>query len=103
MPTPNADCSMCSHWQMDHCRQIYGRCSWQEEQAMEGVYQGGGPRPQWIECWMAQDADASTCDGFEITDAGQRELDIINTESVPDGHKPTKTPDWVRHIAGDAA
>lgn len=95
MPTSNAECYMCANWDQDKCNGVFGRCCWQEEQAMEGVYQGGGPKPRWIECWMDGGADASRCDGFQITQAGQHELDIINADSIPDGYRRNNAPEWV--------
>lgn len=101
MPTKNADCAMCANWQQDYCKQTYGRCPWQEEQAMEGVHQGGGPKPEWIECWMKQDADASHCEGFQITVQGQRELDIINADSTPDpAGRPVVDREWAAKAVG---
>ena len=68
---------------------------------MEGVYRGGGPTPQWIECWMEQSTDASHCEGFQLTQKGRRELDIRNAEDAPNTiGRPVIDHEWAKKAVG---
>lgn len=75
-----AQCYMCSKWEQDKCNGVFGRCAYQEANALEGVLQGEGPTPQWIEVWMDGGADSSACDGLTLTEKGRRELALTRDE-----------------------
>lgn len=98
---PLAECFMCEEWQADKCRQNFGRCGYQEREAMAGAELAGNAKPRWIEVWMEAGEDASQCPGLGLTVQGGRELDIIRAEA---GDKdcvgqPADNREWARKAA----